>query len=373
MLLLEERLDVPFFRPSVGANEIEAVRDVLASGHVGRGDRATQFEDEFAAYVGVKHAIAVSSCTAGLMCVLRALEIGRGDEVIVPALTFVATAHAVESVGAVAVLADVDEDGQLDPAAVADAIGERTQAVIPVHYAGQACRLAEIEQLAARAGVFVLQDAAHAVGCEYRGRRVGFGADAAVFSFHATKNMTTGDGGMICTDDDHVAELVRPLTLYGIRDREGWSYDVAKLGFKANMTDLSAAVGLAQLERLDQRMKRRRWIGGQYGRRLPRELRLPKDLQQRPHGYHLYPIQMPDDVDRDQFIAAMAARGVGTNVHFKPLHLLSYYAGFAYYAGDFPVAESIYEGLVTLPLYPAMTDLEVGYVVGTACKVLEEL
>lgn len=359
--------------PQIGEEEIQEVVDTLRSGWLTTGPKVKRFEAEFARYVGVSHAIAVSSCTAALQVSLAALGIGPGDEVIVPTLTFCATANVVAHLSATPVIVDIDRNFQISLEAVERAITPRTRAVIPVHYAGQACDLDEILRLAARRGLAVVEDAAHAVGAEYGGRKIGPHSHAAAFSFYAIKNMTTGEGGMITTNDAALAERMRILSLHGMsRDAwkrytnaGSWYYEVVALGFKVNMTDLQAALGIHQLRRLDGFIARRQQIADLYDRAfadLP-EIVPPPRLANRNHVFHLYPIRLRLErlrLDRNQFITALSENNIGTSVHFIPLHRHPLYADrFGYRPEQFPVAEETYGGLLSLPLYPRMTDGDV--------------
>jgi len=293
---------LPFCLPLIGDEEIREVAEVLRTGWVTSGPRVKQFEQEFASYVGAKHAIAVNSCTAALHLSLAALGVGPGDEVIVPTLTFCATANVVVHLGATPVIVDVDPDFQISVEAVRRAITPRTKAILPVHYAGQPCSLTDILRLADDRGVAVVEDAAHAVGAEYDGRKIGTHGRAVCFSFYATKNMTTGEGGMVTTNDGALAERIRLLSLHGMsRDAwkrysevGSWYYEVSEAGYKYNMTDIQAALGLHQLRRLDAFIRRRQQIARMYDEAfsdLP-EVVIPPRLPGRTHTYHLYPVRL---------------------------------------------------------------------------------
>lgn len=372
---------LPYCLPSIGEEEIQEVVESLRSGWITTGPKVKQFEEEFASYIGAPHAVAVSSCTAGLHTALAALGIGPGDEVIVPTMTFCATANVVAQLGALPVLVDVGEDFQISPEALWCALTEHTRAVIPVHYGGQPCDLDPILEIARNQNLFVVEDAAHAVGAEYQGRKIGVHGDAVVFSFYATKNLTTGEGGMVTTRDPELAERIRLFTLHGMTkdawkrysDAGSWFYDVSLAGYKYNMMDLQAAVGIHQLRRLDTLTERRRQIATAYDTAfadLP-ELVLPPKLPGRTHVYHLYPVQLRQSpgrdagrLDRTTFIQQMAAARIGVSVHFIPLHRLTFYKNtYGYMRESFPVAESLYQGLVSLPLYPGMSDQDVEDVV----------
>jgi dTDP-4-amino-4,6-dideoxygalactose transaminase len=376
---------LPYCLPSIGQEEIDEVIDSLKSGWVTTGPKVKRFEKEFANYVGVKHAIAVNSCTAALQTSLAALGVGPGDEVIVPTLTFCATANVVAHLGATPVIVDVTTDMQICPDAVRRSITPRTKAIIPVHYGGQACNLDEILDLANTNSLPVVEDAAHAIGSEYKGRKIGTHGRAVAFSFYATKNMTTGEGGMITTDDDDLASRMRMLSLHGMSrdawkrytETGSWYYDVVEPGYKNNMTDLQASLGIHQLAKLDGFIRRRQQIARRYNLAFGglRELILPQELPDRNHVYHLYAIRLRVgrlSINRARFIQLLHEARIGAGVHFIPLHRHPAYAQF----GDvnpmkFPVAESIYEGLVSLPLYPGMTDDDVNDVIEATTHIIE--
>lgn len=375
---------LPYCLPSVGEEEVREVVESLRGGWLTTGPRVKRFEGDFAQYVGAREAVAVNSCTAALHLSLVALGIGPGDEVIVPTMTFCSTANVVVHTGARPVLVDVDENLQIDPAAVAKAITPRTRAILPVHYAGLPCDLDEITRIAARHGIPVIEDAAHAVGSGYHGRKIGTHSLATAFSFYATKNMTTGEGGMITTNDQNFADRVRLLSLHGM-NRDAWKryeetgtwyYEVTEAGYKYNMTDIQASLGIHQLRRLDSFNARRREISARYQEAFSSfpELRLPQTVAGREHSYHLYAIQLRPEVtnlDRGTFIAALKQARIGTSVHFVPVHRHPFYSrSFGYTPAMFPMAEKRYEGLVSLPLYPAMSDADVQDVI---CAVQETL
>jgi len=358
---------LPYALPSIGDEEIAEVADTLRSGWLSAGPKVKRFEADFAAYTGAAHAIAVNSCTAALHISLAALGVGPGDEVIVPTMTFCATANVVAHLGATPVLVDVDEDGLVTPEAIAAAITPRTRAIVPVHYAGQACDLDEI--FAVAGAIPVVEDAAHAIGCEYKGRRIGALGRATAFSFYATKNMTTGDGGMITTDDPELAAKMRQLSLHGMsRDawnRYGpsgtWYYEVTAPGYKSNMTDIQAALGIHQLRRLDGFIARRQELAVLYREALAGTpgLTLPVERPNRNHVYHLFPVHIDTGVatcDRAELIQILRDHNIGASVHFIPLHRHPYYRQALNNATEsFPVADKLFEGLLSLPLYPAMT------------------
>lgn len=377
---------LPYNQPSIDEDEIAAVVETLRSGWLTTGPRTRQFEERFAAYAGAEHAVALSSATAALHLALIAAGIGPGDEVILPTYTFAACGHVVVHLGATPVLVDSSADDlNIDPAAIERALTPRTRAVMAVHFAGQPCRMDEILALCQRHRLFLLEDAAHAVGARYRDQLVGSIGDATAFSFYATKNLTTGEGGMLTTNRADVAETARLYALHGMsRDawkrygRGGaWFYEVVAPGYKYNMSDLQAALGLTQLAKLDERNRRRAALAARLSAALAgcAAIELPVTRPEVTHAWHLYTIRLHLDalrIDRAGFIEEMAKRDIGCSVHFIPLHRHPYYRDtFGFQATDFPVADNAYERLISLPLYPAMTEADVDRVAATVHEVAE--
>ncbi|NHZ34001.1 DegT/DnrJ/EryC1/StrS family aminotransferase [Massilia rubra] len=366
---------LPFALPDIGDEEIAAVVDCLRSGWVTTGPRTRQFEHAFAAYLGGNvDAISVNSATAGLHLALEALGIGPGDEVIVPTLTFTATAEVVRYLGAHPVLVDADPDTlNLSLAAVEAAIGPRTRAIIPVHYAGLACDMDGVLALAAAYRLKVVEDAAHAFPTLYKGRLVGtLASDATVFSFYANKTMTTGEGGMVVTRDAAVARRVRLMRIHGISQdaferytsrTPAWFYDVVAAGFKYNLTDLASAMGIEQLRKIDRFLLRREQLAQAYGNGLQGlPLRLPPAPEPgSSHAWHLYVIRLQANarLDRDELIARLSERGIGTSVHFIPLHRHPFWRDSCRLSPEqFPVAEASFACMLSLPLYTRMSDAD---------------
>jgi dTDP-4-amino-4,6-dideoxygalactose transaminase len=367
-----------FAPPAIGGEESREVLDCLASGWLTTGPRTQQFEKDFAAYCGAAHAVAVSSCTAAMHLALVALGIGPGDEVIVPTYTFASTAHAVLYVGARPVFVDSDPATfNLDPARVAEAVTPRTRAIMPVHYAGRPCDMAALDALAARHGLAVVEDAAHAAGAAIAGAPIGSRANPSCFSFYSTKNMTTAEGGMITLADGDMAERLRVLAMYGISDArriwanryggEGappasWVYDVQMLGFKYNMTDIQAALGIHQLRKLDGFIERRAHFAALYTAGLGdlEAIAVPAAPDGVRHAWHLFSILLRPEVmniDRDGFMEELKAENVGASVLFRPLHLHSLYQQrLGCRDGDFPIAEDLYRRTLSLPMSPRMSD-----------------
>lgn len=375
---------IPFTTPSISPREVQAVVTVLESGWLTTGPRVREFEQAVAGYTGARYAVAVNSCTAALHLSLLAAGIGPGDEVITTPLTFCATANAIIHTGAVPVFADVDpRTMNLDAAAVASAITERTAAIVPVHFAGRPTEVPAFRALANRHALVLIDDAAHAFGAAINGRRVGTVSDLTCFSFHATKNLTTGEGGMVTTDSAEWADRIRVSALHGM-SRDAWTryarhgvphYDVVAAGFKYNMMDIQAALGLQQLARFELLQDRREQIWHAYDAALATlPVRLP--LAPAPHtrhARHIYTIlvdQAESGWTRDDLLLALRDRGVYTSVHFRALNLHPYYAQHGYGRGMFPHAEAISDRTLSLPLSAEMSDADVDHVITSLHELL---
>ena len=419
---------IPFYKPSIGAEEIDEVIDTLKSGWLTTGPKTKQFERDFGEYLKHKHSIAVNSCTAGLHLALEAIGLKAGQGVVVPTMTFAATAEVVRYFGARPVLVDCwGGDFNLDVAdaerriQAALAAGQSLAAIMPVHYGGQVGDVAGVRALAQRYHLKVIEDAAHCCPAFYREGQgtkrgnqppvagngnaelstlnpqlstsasdsqppwatVGTGADISCYSFYANKAITTGEGGMICTESDEYADRMRIMSLHGIsRDAwkrytaEGsWYYEIIAPGFKYNLTDIAAAIGIHQLRKADEMHRKRAQWAGLYSRLLAgvEEVVRPRQQPNRIHSWHLYAIRLKLDrlkLDRAQFITELQQRGVGTSVHWMPLHMHPYYREtYGYKPEDFPTACALYPELVTLPLFPDMSADDVRYV----CDAIKEV
>jgi dTDP-4-amino-4,6-dideoxygalactose transaminase len=360
---------LPFHLPAIGDEEIRAVTDVLRSGWLTTGARVKEFEAAFAQFIGVRHAIALNSCTAALHLALEAAGVGPGDEVIVPTITFTATAEVVVHLGARPVLVDCQPDTlNIEPAAIESVVTPRTKAVVPVHLGGLPCDMPRIQAVARQHKLTVIEDAAHALPAAHAGSRVGTLGDVACFSFYATKTITTGEGGMVTTDVDAYADRIRMMSLHGI-SRDGWTrytasgswcYDILEAGFKCNLTDLAAAIGVEQLKKCHHFHDQRRRIADLYDEGfadLP-EIQRPARYPDAEHAWHLYVIQLNLErlrIGRAEFIDALKRLNIGCSVHFIPLHQHSYYRrAFGYTAADFPNAAAAYDRIVSLPIFPGM-------------------
>jgi dTDP-4-amino-4,6-dideoxygalactose transaminase len=368
---------IPFHLPSISEEEIAEVVDTLRSGWLTTGPKTRRFEREFSEFVGARHAVALNSCTAGLHLALEAVGVRAGDEVIIPTYTFTAAGEVVTYLGATPVLADVRRDTfNIDVSTIESHITSRTKAIIPVHLAGQACDMDPILQLAKRYGLYVIEDAAHSFPATYKGRTIGTVGDVTSFSFYATKTITTGEGGMITTDREDLAERIRQMSLHGLSksawNRYGsegnWHYEVLEFGFKYNMTDIAAALGVCQLRRAEQFRARRSEIAATYSRAFSDldGCTVPREGTDSRHAWHLYILLMDPRRrgGRESVVSALGRRGIGTSVHFIPLHLHpAYQKTLGYSTGDFPNAEWLFERAVSLPIYPKMTDDDVAMVI----------
>jgi dTDP-4-amino-4,6-dideoxygalactose transaminase len=379
-----------FGKPRIEEDEIAEVVATLRSGWIGMGPRTLQLERDFAAYTGAKHAIAVNSCTAALHLALIAADVGPGDEVITTPLTFAATANVVTHVGATPIFADINRHTQnIDPARVAAKLTPRTKAIIPVHMLGRPADLDPLLALAREHSLAIVEDAAHAVETVYRGRHVGTIGHFTAFSFYANKNVTTGEGGMLTTDDDTAADRIRTLRLHGISkdawkrySSEGFSpYELIEPGFKYNMLDLTAALGIHQLRRVEENWQIRARYVALYNEAFAElaGITVPALEPLGPgdrHAWHLYPVLIDLDhltLDRNGFIDALQARNIGTGIHYTALHLQRYYRErFGTRRGDYPEAEWVSDRTVSLPLSPAMTEDDVEDVIAAVTDVLAE-
>jgi dTDP-4-amino-4,6-dideoxygalactose transaminase len=382
---------IPFHRPSIGEEEINEVTDTLRSGWLTTGPRVARFERDFREHVGAPHAVALNSATAALHLALAGLKVGLGDEVITTPMTFCATVQAILHVGATPVLADVGSDGNIDPEQVYKRITNRTRAIIPVHMGGLPCDMKVIWALARQYGIHVIEDAAHAAGACYEGRPIGAGpvdatpaSDATAFSFYATKNLTTGEGGMLTTHRPALAKVVRMLSLHGVSheawdrytERGDWHYEVLAHGFKYNLSDIQAAIGIHQLRKLEYFTERRTLYANIYNRAFAGmdELKPPPDNPSCRHAWHLYVVRLNLErlkIDREEFVLQLRRRGIGTSVHFIPIPLHPFFARLPLARYPCLRAVHLYRRIVSLPLYPAMTEEQINRVVRCVQEVME--
>ncbi len=372
---------LPFAKPFIEDEEINEVVDSLRSGWVTMGPKTVKLEESLAQYTGAKNIVAVNSCTAALHLSLLALKIGKGDEVITTPYTFAATVNSIIHVGAKPVFVDVErETANIDAGKIEEAITERTKAIIPVHYAGQPCDMKEINDIAKRSNLKVIEDAAHAIGAEYGGKPIGHSDNTVCFSFYATKNITTGEGGAIATNDDGAAKMAKIMRLHGMSadawkrytNKNSWYYEIEECGWKYNMTDPQAALGLVQMKRLNELRDIRIKYAKMYTNAF-KELEgliTPVEKPDRLHAFHLYPLLLKN-YDRSEFIQEMSKRGIGCSVHFIPVHLHPYYRRtMGTKEGLFQNAEWFYNREVSLPLYPKMSEADVQKVVEAVKSIL---
>jgi UDP-4-amino-4,6-dideoxy-N-acetyl-beta-L-altrosamine transaminase len=378
---------IPYGLHWIEEEDINEVLDTLKSIWLTTGPKVLKLEEEFRNYVGSKYAIALSSATAALHVSLAALGIRQGDEIITTPMTFCATSNSVLYLRAKPVFVDIKPDTlNIDPTKIEEKITNKTKVIIPVHYAGQPCDMNEIHSIAKKHNLAVIEDSAHAVWTLYKGKKIGSleGTKATCFSFHPVKNMTTGEGGMITTNDKDVAEKAFKLRLHGIT-KDAWKrfgarvsgdYEMTDLGFKYNMSDIQAALGLSQLKKLERFEKLRLNIAEYYDKELKdvcgiELLRCKDDVR---HAHHIYVIKLKLDelkIDRDQFIRALNAENIGTSIHYLPVYLHPYYQSIGYKQGLCPTAESIFKRIITIPIFPKMSEKDAEDVVTAIKKIAE--
>jgi perosamine synthetase len=378
---------LPFALPDIDTTELDEIKEAIESNWITTGPKVRQLEAEFAAMVGAKHGVAVNSCTAAMHLSLEAAGVQRGDEVITTPYTFAATAEVIRYFDARPVFVDVcARCCNIRPDLIEGAVTERTRAILPVHIAGQAAEMDTILDVARRHNLAVIEDAAHAFPTRYKDRMVGSMSDFTCFSFYATKTITTGEGGMICTNNDEWAERCRIMSLHGISKdawkrytAEGsWYYEIIAPGFKYNMTDIAAAMGRAQLRKGERMGQQRGAIARRYDEAfgsIP-QLQIPHRRDDCQHAWHLYMLRLNLDqlsIDRARFIEEMKLRNIGTSVHFIPLHLHPYYREtYGYHPEDFPVAYEQYQREVSLPIYSRMSDSDVQDVIDAVVDIVQQ-
>lgn len=359
---------IPLFRPSVGEEEINALRETFKTGWLGLGPKTAEFEKKFAEYIGTKHAVGMNSCTATLDLALRVNGFKEG-EVLIPAITFVSTAHAALYNNLKPVFVDVNpETFCIDIEDMKEKITNKTKAIIPVHVGGHPCDMDPIMEIAKEKNLLVIEDVANATGGRYKGRKLGGIGDVGCFSFEAKKNMTTGDGGMLTTNNDAIIDTLKRLRWVGINKgtwerasspKYSWRYDIDILGYKYNMNDIQAAMGLVQLAKLDRLNEKRRKIAEFYRQELSKEswLKCPKETEWAKHVYWLFILKV---AERDNFIEYMAKNGVTAGVHFMPIPLHPLYKKFA---SDIPIALDVWKSMVDIPIFPDITEADMRKVV----------
>ncbi len=372
-----DKVQVPFFVPWLTDKDKTAVLETLKNPCLTGGPKAQEFEKNFADYVGVKYAVSVNSCTAALHLALRALNIGPEDEVIVPTLTFAATANAALFCGAKPVFTDVNQDSfTMSPSDVQNKISKKTKAIIVMHYGGQSCDMDEISKIAQENNCVIVEDCAHSLGSDYKGKKTGSIGKIGCFSFYPTKIITTMEGGMLTTNDEKFAHTAKLLREHGMtknylnRERDAtWYYDVVDLGYNYRLNEVQAALGISQLSRIAEINEKRIEAAKYYTKLLQKVpgIVTPEQAPARTHAYHLYVIKVVKDqfgLDRDSLYKNLSSKGIGLSLHYTPLHLLSFYKKlFGDKTGEFPVSEHIYKQILSLPIFPTITKEQIEYVV----------
>jgi UDP-4-amino-4,6-dideoxy-N-acetyl-beta-L-altrosamine transaminase len=369
---------IPYGSQWIDDQDIEAVTETLKSDYLTTGPKIKEFEDKFADYVDAKYAVAIANGTAALHAATYAAGIKKGDEVITTPLTFAATANSVLYLDATPVFADVDlETYNINPESIKKKITDNTKAIIPVHYTGQPCEMDEIKEIAAENDLIIIEDGAHAVGATYKEQKIGSIGDLTTFSFHPVKNMTTGEGGMITTDSKKLYDKLMKFRTHGITKDESeyinpsdgpWYHEQQELGYNYRITDIQAALGITQLEKLDDFLARRREIVNRYNQEFKdiEGLIIPKQLENTNSAWHIYVLQLELEkitADRKEIFNALREKNLGVNVHYIPVYFHPYYQSLGYEKGICPKAERLYERIITIPLYPKMTDQQVEEVI----------
>lgn len=372
---------IPLAKPDISQDEIELVVETIRSGWLTTGPKVSEFESSLSSYLqydSALYSVGLNSCTSALFLSLLALDVKAGDEVIVPTWTFAATSQVVGWIGAKAVLCDIEATTlNIDLAKAESLITDKTKAIILVHMAGYPCNMDEVDKLAKKYNLKVIEDAAHAIGTKYKEKRIGNYSDITCFSFYATKNLAMGEGGAAVSRDRELIEKIRRLSYFGI-DKEAfkryektgrWFYDIETVGYKANLDSIHAAIGIEQLKKLDRMNLRRREIAKYYREYLNSSVNFREDSEQHFHTYHLFQIKLPDSIDGNRFMEMLKDNNIGTSLHFIPLHKHSLYKAQTHTRMD--VADALYKKIISIPMCSAMTDNEVEYVVDKINYVLE--
>jgi dTDP-4-amino-4,6-dideoxygalactose transaminase len=378
---------LPLSKPSIGREEIDEVVNSLKSGWITTGPKVKKFEDNFKNYIKCKNAIAVSSGTSALHLAYQAVGLRGGDEVITTSMTFVATINMLITLKVKPVFVDIEERTlNIDVEKIEGKISSKTKAIIPVHFAGRPAEMAKILHLAKKYNLKIIEDAAHAIGSEYKERKIGAIGDVTCFSFHPIKNMTTGEGGMITTNDDNITKFVKLLRFHGI-SKEAWSryskeglpfYEVVACGYKYNMMDIQAALGIHQLRKVDKFNQKRQILAYAYDKSLKgvKELILPPvECKYGKHSWHLYIICLKTEeltIDRNQFIIELKKRHIGCGIHFNAVHLQPYYRRLGFKRGQLPITEYYSDRIISLPLFPTMKESEVSLVVKAIKEIIQK-
>ena len=377
--MLKNKFNIPFHKPHITQKELDEVSETIQSGWLTMGPKTLEFEEAFKQYIGSDYAISVNSATAALHLALNAVGVGIGDEVIIPTNTFIATAEAVVYSGAKPVLCDVEANyHNIDVTLIEQLITPRTKAIIPVHFGGNPCDMDEIKKIANHFNLKIIEDAAHALPSSYKNKKIGTLSDAVCFSFYATKTLTTGEGGMVTTNNSKIAEKVRIQRLHGINgdawkryeQDNDWYYEVIDLGYKYNTTDIQSAIGLVQLEKLEWMRDERKMIAKKYKNAFAGKLNFINEDNNNESSWHLFVIKIGN---RDELHQKLKEKGISTSVHFIPIHKHPYYKiRFNYENKDYPVANNVYEQSLSLPIYPGLGELEVDYIIKYVLEYAED-
>jgi UDP-4-amino-4,6-dideoxy-N-acetyl-beta-L-altrosamine transaminase len=374
---------IPYSRQWIDKEDIEAVLNVLGSDFLTQGPKVGEFEDALSKYTGARHAVAFSSGTAALHAAYFTAGIGPGDEIITSPMTFAATANAALYLGAKPVFVDVEADtGNIDPALIDGAVTKSTKAIVPVHYAGHPADMDEVREIAKRHKISVIEDACHALGAQYRERKIGTISDMSVFSFHPVKPITTGEGGAVCTDDEKHYKKLLMFRAHGVTKDDlesephgGWYYEMQLLGYNYRLTDIQAALGLSQLGRLDGFTQKRRAIAEKYSELLKGNpyFDVPVERDYARSCWHLYPIRLKDNYIgiKKSLFDNLRGEGLGVQVHYIPVYLHPYYLGLGYAEGLCPAAEDFYLREISIPMYPRMSEDDVRFVISTLTETME--
>ena len=370
-----------FSPPSIGQEEINEVIATLKGGWITTGPRVQKFEQNIANYIDCKYTVALSSCTAGLFLSMIALDLKKGDEVITTPYTFAATANVILHCGAIPVFADIEPNTlNIDPEKIENKITDKTKGIIPVHFGGRPCDMDRINEIAQKYNLWIIDDAAHAIGTKYKDKFIGTTSDITSFSFHAVKNLTTAEGGMISTNNKEWADFIKIMSIHGMskdawQKGKSWYYEILYPGYKCNMTDIQAAIGIHQLDKLERFIIQRENCAGIYDNSFSSldEIEILSPCTIGRNTFHLYVIKLKLEnltINRDKFIQAMIAENIQVNVHYIPVHLHPYYQNYLHHKqGELPIAEDTYQRVISLPIYPAMSEKDICDVVNAVKKI----